>query len=527
MWLNDKATKEDTMERFIQRFSDKITGVLSGFDRLVFRGSFRLLSSVNGMAYFLNQQGIKLTQFKEYVEQQTSFLRSKIQEKVKASGRSVIHLHSPKVNKEEIAREIFQKSKCSKDGLIAVLSCVELSKSFDIHRDKQRKRIELMKAIRPCLHYYFYMIHPEFGFMNARIQTWFPFDIQICINGRESLSRKLDQEKIKYRRRDNCFSWLADPIAAQKLMDQQLKINWVQVFNRLTRHLNPLQSKLHAHRPLDYYWTAHQSEWATDLMFKSSAHLAEIYPALTRFAMCNFSSPDVLRFLGKRIRNPFNGEIISSFKDRPEGVRIKHFLGLNSVKFYDKAGSVLRAETTINEPKALRVYRAKENDRKGERSWHRMRKGIADLYRRAQYSQETNNRYLDALAAVDLKTPLSDLIGNLAKPTTWNGKRVRALNPWAGEDLQLLKAIMRGEFKIAGFRNSQLQHVLFDTLASTEKEKKQRSAKVSRLIRMLRAHHLIRKIPSTYRYILSERGTRVLNTLFKIHDLTLDKLPAA
>ena len=514
------------MQTFIHRFSDRIIGVLSGFDRLVFRGGFRLLSSVPGMAYFLDQQGVKLTGFKEYVEQKTAALKKAVQEKVKAVDRQIIHLHSPKQNKEEVARQILMQEKIN-SGLIVVLSCVELSKSYDIYRDRERKRIELMKAIRPCLHYYFYMIHPEFGFMNARIQTWFPFDIQICINGREWLSRKLDKAKIQYRRRDNCFTRLADPIAAQKLMDLQLKMDWVKSFNGLARQLNPLQAKLSAQKPLEYYWTAHQSEWASDLMFKSSAHLAEIYPSLAQFAICNFSSPDVMRFLGKRLYRTFKGEIISSFKDRPEGVRVKHFLGLNSVKLYDKAGSLLRAETTINEPKALRVYRCKENDPNGKPQWRIMRKGVADLYRRAQYSQETNNRYLDALASVDLNTPLSKIIVDLAKPTTWNGKRIRALNPWAGEDLQLLKTIMRGEFKIAGFRNSQLQAILFDGPTATDKEKKRRSAKVTRLIRMLRAHHLIRKVPGTYRYMLSDRGTQVLNTLCKVQELTLEKLSAA
>lgn len=515
------------MKTFIQRFGNHVTGVLNGFDRLVFRGRLRLLTGVPGMAHFLSLQGIRLTEFRDYVLEVSDQLKSSSVREAEKTDRPVIYVESPKQDKEKIALKVVQEQKID-SGLIAVLKSVELCKTYEVYRDKSKKQIDLAKRIRKCLYFYHYYFHPEFGFINARIQTWFPFDIQICINGREWLAKKLDKANIGYRRTDNCFTWFKDPIKAQKLMDAQLKLDWVKTLQRIARQLNPAHCQIFRKVPLDYYWTVYQSEWATDLIFKSSVQIAQLHAQLAQYGITHFSSADVMRFLGRRVLPSFKGEIISSFKERPEGIRIKHYAGYNSVKLYDKAGSVLRVETTINTPYDLKVYRPKENDPSGECAWRPLRKGIADLYRRAQYSQACNERYLDAFVEFELTTTLGDLLRDLSKRQKWNGRTVRGLRPWENpEDLLLLKSISRGEFKISGFRNKHLQELLFKNPVTDPKEKRRRSSKVSRLITILRAHHLIKKIPSTYRYTLTTRGTQVLNTLFSLDQLTLKQLQQA
>jgi hypothetical protein len=67
-----------------------------------------------------------------------------------------------------------------------------------------------------------------------------------------------------------------------------------------------------------------------------------------------------------------------------KGVRIRHTLNGNSLKRYYKEGSILRVETTIVRPRDFRVYRAKEGQPNGPKSWRILRKGISDMYRRAE-----------------------------------------------------------------------------------------------------------------------------------------------
>ena len=116
------------------------------------------------------------------------------------------------------------------------------------------------------------------------------------------------------------------------------------------------------------------------------------------------------------------------------------------MKLYDKAYTpndcVLRAEATFHNADDFRVYRRKEGDSTGPRAWRRLRRGIADLYRRAQLSHKAAARYLDAFATVDDTTTLDQLLQRLEQPRQWRGRRVRALRPLA--DNEQHRARLRG-----------------------------------------------------------------------------------
>ena len=125
--------------------------------------------------------------------------------------------------------------------------------------------------------------------------------------------------------------------------------------------------------------------------------------------------------------------------NRPEGVRVKHYLSGNSIKMYDKAGSVLRVETTIGNPKPFKVFRPKQDATDGQYAWRPLRKGTADLHRRAEVSQRANDTYLDALGAVSNDTPASEVFDQVARHTTWRGRRARALRIGDPGDIALFK----------------------------------------------------------------------------------------
>ncbi len=89
------------------------------------------------------------------------------------------------------------------------------------------------------------------------------------------------------------------------------------------------------------------------------------------------------------------------------------------------------------------------------------RKGVADLHRRTQISQQSNERYLEGLAAVEQTDPLKKTVSALCQPATLNGRRVLALSPLSPDDSRLLEAVARGEFRLNGFRNRDLRSILF------------------------------------------------------------------
>jgi hypothetical protein len=520
------------MKEFIAKHKEEIAGVLSGFDRLVFRGTLRSISYPEGMMGYLWANQVRLTELGRHVQQVSEQVKQACKARAEVLGRPVQYLVSAGESKEQVARAIQEREKIA-EGLICTLSCVEPCRSFEVYRNRETRRLELVSRTRKCLFLYEYWMHPEFGFLNARIQTWFPFPIQVCVNGREWLARQMERAGMKYVRRDNCFPWVQDWGRAQTLLDRQGRTNWPKWLGRMARELNPMHGQMFERFPVSYYWTTYQSEWAIDVVFRRAEVLRRLYPRLVQYGMTALGSRDVLRYLGRPVRldgeipKSFRGEVVSDLKWREEGVRIKHRVNGNSVKLYDKAftavGSVLRAETTIHQTGEFQVYRRKEGDRKGKKSWRVLRGGVADLHRRAEISERAAERYLDALAGVEEQTTVQELIERFGQPRPWHGRRVRGLDPF-GEDRALLQAVRRGEFTLNGFRNRDLQNFFFAAPAPDVPERRRRSAWISRKLRLLRAHGLIRKLAGTYRYQLTDTGQKATGAILAALQSTVRQL---
>lgn len=513
------------MESFLRQYGSKIKGVLSGFDRLRFSGTMRILANTKGLYRFLSHQSVLLKNFKEWAKGRTDTVLSSTEELAQRAGRPLVYLPSSRERKEDLASKI-ARTDGIQEGLVCVLKCVEPCYSMTVGPNRQRRRLEIRRQLVKCAHLYFYLIDRRFGPLHLRLQTWLPFTVHVCLNGREWLARSLQQRGIAYEQRDNCFVDLADPLRAQKLADQQLRTDWKGLLNRLLWRVHPAHHELFGAQEMSYYWSALETEWATDVLFRSPQTLAALFPTFQRYAMTALGSQDVLRFLGRcpQVRRYKTSEITTSLKAREEGTRVRHCVNANSVKMYDKQGSVLRVETTINRPGEMKVFRHKEGQPRAPRSWQRLRKGVADLHRRAEISQKSNARYLEALAATEHSESLGDTLRPLCRPTQWQGRRVRALQPMEPGDMALLKAVNQGEFLLHGFRNRDLRQALYGADALAAAEVKRQAAKITRQLRLLRAHHLIQKIPKTHRYQVTPRGRTAITAILAAQNASTKQL---
>jgi hypothetical protein len=500
---------------FIQKHQPQVIGILHGFDRLRFSGSLRALYHVPVMGEYLKQCNVLLKDFKGFALSLTAKVKAATQALAQRAGRPVLYLPSSQTSKEATALALAQKDGLP-SGLIGVLSCVENCRTYTVGGNAQTQHLELRLKWGKCLHYYFYFLHERFGLMHVRLQSWFPFLVNVCLNGREWLAAQLNQAGLDYEKRDNCFAWVADVARTQALLDEQWQISWGQELEKLLAQVHPTDRLIRQPMALKYYWTVCQSEFASDVMFRSEALLHQLYPRLVQHGIQHFQSPDVLRFLGYRPPRQgvgkFLGEVTSDYKQRPEGVRLKHAAGGNSIKIYDKQGSVLRVETTINQAEEFKVYRAKESQPQGPKAWRELRRGVADLPRRAQVSRAANERYYAKLASVEAPEPLGRQVQRLCRPLIQQGRRYRGLNPWSPKDAPLLGAINRGEFALNGFRNRDLRLLLYGQNHSAQKNKRL-AAKLTRQLRLLRAHGLIKKIPGSHRYQLTPSGQTLLTAL--------------
>jgi hypothetical protein len=516
-------------DSFISNFAGQVIGALHGFDRLRLRGTLRTLYSHDVMEAYLNAQRILIKDFGQLVERTSAAVRAATHAFAESWNRPVRHLNSSQISKEQLARQIAQQDGVT-EGLIAVLSAVEPCKSFRVVGNRQTKQIELRIEPRKCLHFYFYFEHKQFGFMHVRLQTWFPFQIDVCLNGRHWLAKQLEAEGIGYRKRENAIIWCQDLVEAQRLLDRQVRLDWCKELDALVAQVHPLHEKIRRPLNLSYYWTVSESEYASDLLFRRPEDLARIYPSLVHHALRSFSSPDVMRFLGRnvpttgRVDGNFKGEIVSDLKHRPEGIRVKHSLDGNSIKLYDKQGTVLRVETTIPNADQFKVYRTATGSPDGPKSWRELRRSVADMDRRAQVCRAANGRYLEALSAVAGGVPLSAWAKEVCARVKRHGRSYRGLHPLRADDAALFAAVNRGEFAINGFRNHQIRQLLSPATPISTKAARSQAAAIRRRILLLRLHGIVRKVGKTRRYLVTEKGRAILTAFLAAAQADVDQL---
>jgi hypothetical protein len=518
------------MSSFLQRFALLIAGVLQGFDRLVFKGKLCPLYAPEGMNFLLCANHIRYRDFKKYAAEVTAkVLAASLVLEAKALGR-FRYLNSGKIDKEGVARE-FLPTPGGRCGLVCVLQCLEPCWTFD-KGTSAKGELTIRGEPGRCSHLYHYYVHPEFGWMYVRLQTWFPFEIQVGLNGREWLARQMNREKIRYHRSDNKFLWVQDWSRAQQLLEQQLQTDWVRELDALQQQVHPLHPGHLGRLPLKYNWTTFQNEWATDVVFREQQVLEPWFDRWVRQAVLTYNSSDILRFFGHApsLYRKRRARVETSVHAHFEGKRLKHWVDANSLKLYTHA-NVLRVETTINNAQQIRVLRPAADDPEGPLGRRSMRRTVVDLPQRATYSQNVNERYLEALATTaetrtvqELAEPLTRRV---AEPRTLPHKPtryVRGLNPLAAADADLLTAISDPKWLLHGLRNRDLVAALYPTLSADPVEQRRRSARVTRLLRLLRGHGLIEKIPATHRYQVGAHARIQIQALLACRNANPDQL---
>lgn len=530
------------MQTFLQRHQADIDGVLSGFDRVRFRGTRRAVSFPKGVMGLLWVLQVLLKNLAQFLQGHTKQLKSVTEELAARTPVGQVHyVNSSTQSKEEVVARLVRQHQVPDDfvGLVAVLSCVEPCRTFSVYRNSAQKKLELRSMFRKCLHYYLYIRHPQLGRLHIRIQSWFPFQVQVCMNGREWLAKQMDAAGIAYVRQDNTFGWVADFAAAQTLFDAQMRTPWAEMLSGLLREYHPefvhLLEQLQLPEP---YWTAEQTEWATDVSFRSAEALARLYPRLVRHAVQGLGCADTMRFLQQKltksgtIPGQFRKEVVTDVKVRPEGMRVKHRVGANSVKMYDKPGlpqevTVLRVEATIHKAEGLKVYRPTEGNPDGPLRWLPLRRGVADLHRRCALSQRANEAYLEALAVVDAPETLGTVLTPLSRSVQRQGRRFRGLQVMSAEDRQVLAVLNRGEFTIMGIRNRDLRAALYGQAPPDAKTRQQQSARVSRWLALMQAHGLIHKVNRSHRYMMTDKGRLCATAVLAATDANIQSFAQA
>jgi len=491
---------------FTAKFAAAIVTVLGCHDRVIFKGylPFGRDGHLNG--WVDHSLKIRRKDFLPFVEKQSQALVDHAKAEADKAGVPFQRLEGqPK--KEKLVQDLLRQAPRA-DGLVTILQVMETCRTVKLLHGKGRPRLAFTRRPQRVLYYYF--LDAEFGLSYVRLQTWFPFTIQVYVNGHDWLARQMQRRRLGFIQNDNAFTQLDEPAAAQRLAERFPKLPWSKILGRWAHRVNPLLGVSWLGKA-DYYWVIDQAEYSTDVLFHSRAKLAELYPRLIDHALLHFSAQDILTFLGRRLHANFAGEVLTDCKKgRLPGTRIKHRMKNNWLKMYDKFGQILRIETVINQPREFRVRRCRLRQGRRQMLWCPMNKGVANFYQYHAVARAANERYLNALSVVDGPCATAQQLDRLCQPAKFRQRRRRGLNLLHPDEQRLFRAILRGDWRLHGFRNRDLVAELYGTNPIATDERRRRSLRVCRQLQLLRAHGLIAKIPHSNRYKVTDRGDALM-----------------
>jgi len=489
------------------RYSDKIRGVLSCFDRVVIQGTLPTFCYAQGMAGFLSYKNIRIFDYPRFAEPLRDELRKNAERVASENGLEIEFIRKKNFRKEKRIQDIL-KQRGNHPGLVHIFSAMEPCQTYKPWHDKQTRKTFLKPDNSKCLHYYFYLIDEELGLGYVRLPTWCPFRLQIYFNGHGWLALSLAKSGIHHSLMDNAFSEIADFSRAQSLSNS-FKVDMLHTrLDLFAERFCPIIKEF----DLRYHWSIMQTEYATDIVFKRQQDLQSIYGHLTRTAIHSVKPENIATFLGKKLHESYEGEMGNNFNTRIQGTRIKHTMGPVSIKMYDKFGLILRIETTVNDVSFFKHYRlVQHRDGSESKKLAQMKKGIYSLPALAQLLVAANRRYMELISAIDDPSAGVKKLERISRTVVKSDRSYKGFNLFNDDDQLLFEAIASGEYTISGFQNKHLRCKLAEKT----------SAQISRTIKRLHVHGLIRKIGHTYKYYLTKFGTQVVTMGLKLKELVI------
>lgn len=488
----------------LERYCDRIAGVLTCYDRIVITGTLPGVCHSEGMTSYLNAKGILIFDYPKFAEPLRERLRENAEAVADSAGVAIQYIAKANIRKEAIVADII-KTRGDHPGLVHIISSMETCSSYSPWHDKNTHRTFLRPKPGKCLHYYFYFIDAELGLMYVRVPTWCPFRLQVYCNGHSWLARQLSASGIGYTMADNAFVKIDDWDRAQQLADSLSPDVLHRILDRYARQCCPIIDVFN----LSYHWSLMQVECSTDLAFRSGATMKPLYEALTREAILSVKAPQVMQFLGKKMSPQLTQEVESRLSTRIEGTCIKHRLGKHSVKMYDKFNRVLRIETTTNDVSFFKHHRKVEHrDGHSTRELASVKKSIYSLIDLREIMLGCNRRYLDFLSALDDVSAGARSLHKLTSPKQIDGHRVKGFNFFDKTEHDLLCSLQNPEFNIRGMRRADLKPFLPQVSV----------AGITRHLKRLRDFGLIKKVVGTYRYYLTRLGRNAIAAACRISE---------
>jgi len=488
-----------------ERYADQLDGILSCYDRIVITGSLMPFCYAQGMTRYLYQHEIRIFDYAKFAHSLRERVRENAEALAKASGVQIEYIRKKGERKENHIQKILRK-RGEQPGLVHIFGVMEACSSYRPWHDKITGKTYLKPDSSKCMTYYFYFMDEQLGLCYLRVPTWCPFRLQFYFNGHSWLANQLKEHGIAYEMLDNALVHIADYVVANKIANEFDIEILHQRLDEFAQHYCPIVTDLNIH----YHWSIMQAEYATDLVFKNRDSLQAFYPLLLETLTHAVKPADIATFLGRKLNGNYQGELGNHFNKRWLGTRIKHQMGPVAIKLYDKFRFILRIEITVNNVSFFKHYRkVQHRDGTTTMHWTTMKKTIHSLPALRELLFAANQRYLKFLSSLATPQVGVEKLHKLVETKTENQHHYKGFHLFSEEDTCLFRSLLQGEFFISGFTNKQLRQHLSTKSAS----------QVTRLLKRLRVHGIIRKIGKRYKYYLTDFGREVASMTLKLREM--------
>jgi len=495
-------------ELLSERYSNELDGVLSCYDRIVITGSLYPICYAQGMTSYLYRRGIRVFDYAKFAEPLRERLRENAETLAQANGIKIEFMRKKDFRKETRIQQIL-KERGQQPGLVHIIGAMEACSSYLPWHDKVTGKTYLKSGSSKCMTYYFYFMDEQLGLCYLRVPTWCPFRLQFYFNGHNWLANQLKQQGIACKMLDNAFVHIDDYARANQLANEYDVESLHQRLDEFAQQYCPVVTELN----LTYYWSMMQTEYATDLVFKSREPLQAFYPLLLETLTHAVKPADIATFLGRKLNGNYQGEMGNRFNKRWIGTRIKHQMGPVSIKMYDKFNLILRIETTVNNVAFFKQYRqVQHRDGSTTMRWAPMKKTIHSLPALREVLSASNQRYLKFISSIATPQVGVEQLHRLAETKTEDQHRHKGFNLFSEEDTFLFRTLLQGEFCISGFTNKQLR---------TQYLSNKSASQVTRLLKRLRVHGVIKKVGKRYKYYLTDFGRQTAAMALKLREIVV------
>jgi len=499
------------MDRLSEVFGERVQFRYTCLDRIVLHGYVTGLQRPGQLVHFFHDVvGVaciepkvllgRTTAYREWVDRYTA-------------GQGIPVLAAPKgMRKEELVRPYYGQLG-PREGIACVLTSLENSRTFISYTpqrtprsgDETYRRIETGR--KRFLHLYWYVWDPIMGPMSLRVATYLPFTITCYLNGHHFVSERLRQAGVALYQRDNAILSVADPVALQTAADALTPAVLRERCDYWAAKVAPqFSSAERTAVDLRYRYSLAQIELATDVIFQVPSPLRALFRRAVELGLLLGGADRTTHLFGRQITRRYQGKLQTVLDRRNAGHPVlRSYYQTSFVKQYEKAETLLRTETCINDPYHLNVGRRLEN-----------------LPKLVSRMADTNQRFLDAQAELLACTVDQGELTRLAQPVQVGKRRVPGLRLQDDRVIRLLDVLLHPGSFVADWTSRDVLARLLTRHRLTETD--YRLTQLRYDLGKLRAHGFVERIGRTRRYRLTARGLKLGVLLVKLRARLLGPL---